>query len=349
MTETEKIEAKNGDSTLSDTEAKIIRQIEYYFGDFNLSKDKFLKDTIKADEGWVSMDTMLKFQRLSKISSDAKEILASLKKSESGLMEVDEENAKIRRRPTVPLPEEEDVKKEQAKMTIYVKGFEKEKTTLDDLLDFFSKYENVINVFKVKNPEGEELIRKWQEDYNEEKKNEFEEKKKKIHEHKAGAKKVKEMVKSTGDTASEAKKEEENLLPKGTVLKLENLNETTTREMLRETLEKEFGVTHTDIAFIYYSKGEPTASLRFKEENAAKNLLTKIEESLKTDGEDAAAKKFEVNGTEVKVSVLEGDEETTFLAKCQADMNENRGRNRGGGHKRRGGFQRGRGGKRSRH
>jgi len=384
MTETEKIEAKNGDSTLSDTEAKIIRQIEYYFGDFNLSKDKFLKDTIKADEGWVSMDTMLKFQRLSKISSDAKEILASLKKSESGLMEVDEENAKIRRRPTVPLPEEEDVKKEQAKMTIYVKGFEKEKTTLDDLLDFFSKYDNVINVFKrtwldkrskernfkgsvfvtfkdresaekfmaaesVKNPEGEELIRKWQEDYNEEKKNEFEEKKKKIHEHKAGAKKVKEMVKSTGDTASEAKKEEENLLPKGTVLKLENLNETTTREMLRETLEKEFGVTHTDIAFIYYSKGEPTASLRFKEENAAKNLLTKIEESLKTDGEDAAAKKFEVNGTEVKVSVLEGDEETTFLAKCQADMNENRGRNRGGGHKRRGGFQRGRGGKRSRH
>jgi hypothetical protein len=157
------------------------------------------------------------------------------------------------------------------------------------------------------------------------------------------------MVKSTGDTESEAKKEEENLLPKGTVLKLENLNETTTREMLRETLEKEYGETHTDMAVIYYSKGGPAASLRFKEENAAKNLLTKIEESLKTVGEeDTAVKKFDINGAEVKFGVLEGEEETTFLAKCLPDMTENRGRNRGGGHKRRGGFQRGRGGKRPR-
>lgn len=304
-------------------------------------------------------------------------------------MEVDEENAKIRRRPSVPLPEDEEVKKEQSRMTVYVKGFEKEKTTLDDLLDFFSKYDNVINVFKrtwldkktkernfkgsvfvtfkdresaekfmavesVKNPGGEELVRKWQEDYNEEKKNEFEAKKKKIHEHKAGAKKVKELVEKSADDESEAKKEEENSLPKGAVLKLENLNETTTREMLRETLEKDFGVTHTDIAFIYYSKGEPAASLRFKEENAAKNLATKIEESLGKvdDGGDEATKVFKVNGAEVKFSVLEGEEETTFLAKCQADMAENRGRNRGGsnrgGHKRRGGFQGGRGGKRSR-
>ena len=387
MTETEKVEtveAKNGASAISDTEDKIIRQIEYYFGDFNLSRDKFLKDTIKADEGWVPMETMLKFQRLSKISSDAKEILVSLKKSESGLMEIDEENGKIRRRPTVPLPEEEEVKKDQARMTVYVKGFEKEKTTLDDLLDFFSKFDNVINVFKrtwldkrskernfkgsvfvtfkdresaekfmavesVKNPEGEELVRKWQEDYSEEKKKEFEEKKKKMHDHKAGAKKVKEMVKSTGDTESEAKKEEENLLPKGTVLKLESLNETTTREMLRETLEKEFGVTHTDIAFIYYSKGEPVASLRFKEENAAKNLATKIEAALGKVAEGGdEAKELKVNGAEVKFSVLEGEEETTFLAKCLADMTENRGRNRGGGHKRRGGFQKFRGGKRSR-
>merc|ERR1712223_78302 len=80
--------------------------------------------------------------------------------------------------------------------TVYVKGFEKTNTTLDDLLGFFGKYDNVIHVnrrtwvdrkddsrnfkgsvfvtFKdkesaeafmalesVKNPEGEELIKKW--------------------------------------------------------------------------------------------------------------------------------------------------------------------------------------------
>ena len=32
--------------------------------------------------------------------------------------------------------------------TVYVKGFEKSKTTLDDLLAFFGQYENVLNVTK---------------------------------------------------------------------------------------------------------------------------------------------------------------------------------------------------------
>lgn len=144
-------EAAEGQNTAQDltmTELKIIRQIEYYFGDFNLSRDKFLKETIKKDEGWVDMETMLKFQRLAQISKDSAVILNSLKKSSTGLMEIDEEKSRIRRSPLKPLPEDESALKEQSKMSVYVKGFEKEKTTLDDLLDFFNKYENVINVFK---------------------------------------------------------------------------------------------------------------------------------------------------------------------------------------------------------
>jgi lupus La protein len=225
---------------------------------------------MKSDDGWVPMETMLKFPRLAEISADPKEILASLKKSTAGLMEVDEEKERLRRCPSKPLPESEDAIKAQSNLTVYVKGFEKEKTSLDDLLDFFNKFDNVVNVFRrtwldnktkgrffkgsvfvtfkdrqsaekfmqlesVQNPEGEELIRKWQEDYNEEKKKEFGEKKRKVSEHKAGAKKVKEMVEKSAA-------EEENRLPKGAVLKLEKLNETTTREMLREKLEKDFGI-----------------------------------------------------------------------------------------------------------
>jgi hypothetical protein len=194
--------------------------------------------------------------------------------------------------------------------------------------------EKFMELESVKNPEGEELIRKWQEDYNEEKKKEFEEKKRKISEHKAGAKKVKEMVEKSA--------EEENRLPKGAVLKLDKLNETTTREMLREKLEKDFGIQHTDIAFIYYNKGEPTAMLRFKEEDAAKKLKEKMEAALKGAGEDSADKKLEINSAEVDYIVLEGDDETAFLDKCLSDMTEMKNKNRGG-HKRRGGFQ-GRGG-----
>merc|ERR1712029_1104460 len=91
-----------------------------------------------------------------------------------------------------------------------LKGFEKTNTTLDDLLSFFEKYDvvyvnrrtyvdrkddsrnfkgSVFVQFKdkesaeafmalesVKNPEGEELARKWQSDYFAEKQKELEEK-----------------------------------------------------------------------------------------------------------------------------------------------------------------------------
>ena len=40
---------------------KVIRQVEYYFGDSNLSRDKFLQDEIKKNEGgWIPLETMLK-------------------------------------------------------------------------------------------------------------------------------------------------------------------------------------------------------------------------------------------------------------------------------------------------
>nr|VZI24229.1 unnamed protein product [Spirometra erinaceieuropaei] len=52
---------------MSDTEltAKILRQVEYYFGDINLSKDNFMKNTLQEKGGWLPFDTLLKFKRLS--------------------------------------------------------------------------------------------------------------------------------------------------------------------------------------------------------------------------------------------------------------------------------------------
>ena len=40
---------------------KVIRQVEYYFGDSNMQRDKFLQDEVAKDaEGWVPLTTMLK-------------------------------------------------------------------------------------------------------------------------------------------------------------------------------------------------------------------------------------------------------------------------------------------------
>ena len=49
--------------------------------------------------------------------------MAALKKGGSGLMEVDEDKHKIRRCPTVPLPEWNDARREELmNNTVYVKG-----------------------------------------------------------------------------------------------------------------------------------------------------------------------------------------------------------------------------------
>ena len=62
---------KKGDFTCDEKlQSKIVRQVEHYFGDYNLPRDKFLKETIQSDEGWVSMDVMMKFQRLAGLSED---------------------------------------------------------------------------------------------------------------------------------------------------------------------------------------------------------------------------------------------------------------------------------------
>lgn len=37
--------------------------LQYYFGDHNLPRDKFLKEQLQLDDGWVPFETMLKFNR----------------------------------------------------------------------------------------------------------------------------------------------------------------------------------------------------------------------------------------------------------------------------------------------
>ena len=88
---------------------------------------------------------MLKFARLSKLSSEGDVILKALQKSEEKLVEVDLENKKVRRNPEIPLPEVEDDEAKKLK-TIYLKGFEKTNTTLDDLLGMQEK--NIENSLK---------------------------------------------------------------------------------------------------------------------------------------------------------------------------------------------------------
>merc|ERR1719154_454209 len=90
----------------------------------------------------------MKFKRLADLSTDKAEIVAAIKKSKAGLIAVAEDNSKIRRDPAIPLPENtEESRKLLEARTVYAKGFDKENTTLDELLDYFNETNpNVVSI-----------------------------------------------------------------------------------------------------------------------------------------------------------------------------------------------------------
>merc|ERR1719474_275118 len=226
---------------------------------------------------------MLKFKRLSELSKDEKVIVAALKQSKAGLLEVSEDGSKIRRDPAIPLPENtEESRKLLEARTAYAKGFNKETTTLDELLDYYNEANPDVVSIQMRNyceKKGKEmvwkfkeetLLKKFQKDYLEEKKKEMEEKKNKYQ------KKDKKPKAEGADGKEEAeeKQEEEFKLPKGSVLKLTGLGGEITREDIKEVLKDECCVNIDkdggDIAFITYEKGEAEAKIRFKTEGGAK-------------------------------------------------------------------------------
>lgn len=102
----------------NELEQKIIKQLEYYFGDINLPCDKFLKEKIKEDEGWITLEVLLTFKRLASLSKDPEVIAAAIEKSENGIVVVSEDRKKLRRNPEKPIPElDDDRKKELMKRT----------------------------------------------------------------------------------------------------------------------------------------------------------------------------------------------------------------------------------------
>uniref|UniRef100_A0A8C6Q528 Small RNA binding exonuclease protection factor La n=1 Tax=Nothobranchius furzeri TaxID=105023 RepID=A0A8C6Q528_NOTFU len=118
----------------------------YYFGDHNLPRDRFLKEQVQLDDGWVTLETMLKFNRLKSLTTDSSVIVAALQKSKTGLLEISEDKTKIRRSSDKPLPELTDEYKDALKhRSVYIKGFPLD-TTLDEIQEWLSGKGNMENI-----------------------------------------------------------------------------------------------------------------------------------------------------------------------------------------------------------
>uniref|UniRef100_A0AC34FY77 La protein n=1 Tax=Panagrolaimus sp. ES5 TaxID=591445 RepID=A0AC34FY77_9BILA len=349
-----------------DLNDKILKQIEYYFGDVNLQRDKFLQDEMKKDHGWVPLDVLLTFNRLKQLSTDKSVIAASVKDSE--VVDVSEDGEKVRRNPAVPIPENSlEFWQEVKTRTVYVKGFPPE-TTLDDIMEYLKPHGTVVNVvmrklketkvfkgsifatFKdkesaenfAKNEDTKkykdiEVTRMMQNDYWAK---EIAENKERKAAEKALKNQMKNETRKKTDDAHSAVH-----FVKGQVMHVSGLP----TENVGFSILKEFFNKYAPVAYAAYEQGSSEASLRFlsSEENAAVKAMEKMNEAAKeSDG------KILFQGQEIQCKVLDGEEEEKYWAdftKNKADKetrgyqhNNRRGRGnkrggRGGGGNRNGG------------
>lgn len=126
------------------------RQVEYYFSDSNLPRDRFLLAKTEEDaEGYVPLSVLLTFNRIKKLGVTSEATLASAIQSSSSL-NLDESQARIRRK--TPLP----AKSLFPTRAVFVKGWPPggPEPDLDFLHDMFSPSGSVLSV----------QIRRWSSD-----------------------------------------------------------------------------------------------------------------------------------------------------------------------------------------
>lgn len=105
------------DSNLNE---KIKNQVEYYFSNVNLVKDRFLLDQIKKGDGWVELSTLLTFSKLKNMTREEDRLVQALRES-SEIVEIDETKKVIKRKE--PLPDFQAYKKQVELRTVHISGF----------------------------------------------------------------------------------------------------------------------------------------------------------------------------------------------------------------------------------
>ncbi|KAM6148087.1 la-related protein 7 isoform 1-T2 [Erethizon dorsatum] len=114
----ESTEKKEGEkkkrSRVKQVLADIAKQVDFWFGDANLHKDRFLREQIeKSRDGYVDISLLVSFNKMKKLTTDGKLIARALKSS--AVVELDLEGTRIRRKkPLGERPKDEDER------TVYV-------------------------------------------------------------------------------------------------------------------------------------------------------------------------------------------------------------------------------------
>uniref|UniRef100_A0A669DED5 La-related protein 7 n=1 Tax=Oreochromis niloticus TaxID=8128 RepID=A0A669DED5_ORENI len=119
--------------------SEVKKQVEFWFGDVNLSKDRFLKKLMEeSDSGYVDISVLASFNRMKQLTTDTKLIARALKNS--SVVELNLEGTKVRRQlPIGELPNDVDSR------TVYVELLPKD-VTHSWIERVFTKCGNVVYV-----------------------------------------------------------------------------------------------------------------------------------------------------------------------------------------------------------
>uniref|UniRef100_A0A5S6Q1D2 La-related protein 7 n=1 Tax=Trichuris muris TaxID=70415 RepID=A0A5S6Q1D2_TRIMR len=298
---------------------KILKQIEFYFCDINIARDKFLNAELEKNDNWLPIDSLMNFSRLKSLSSDSKEtVVNALKALPSNVVEFNEDMMKIRRLPSLkPVSNTPEFWESVTQRSAVVSGFPKE-ATLDEIKEFCEKYGNVECVRLRKNhgnvftgsafvafankEELDKFLSLPTPRYNGTELNVISESEFKAERN--NKKKRSQPEKAPVEKAPRTKRRKKELVRrKGVVLFIENVPHHTSLKQIY-SLCSPFGT----IEWVDHQRDSPTAMVRFAgEENTAVEIVKKVQEN--PDGQ------LKILSTELTVRTLTDEEEEDYWQK----------------------------------
>lgn len=104
--------------TGEDFDARVRKQVEFYFSDSNLQTDRFLWRIYEANDGWVELKTILTFGRMRQYRPEER-VIAALKQSDKLVLSANEDM--IRRK--APLKDRNELKNNRRRNSVHIEGF----------------------------------------------------------------------------------------------------------------------------------------------------------------------------------------------------------------------------------
>ncbi|KCV71393.1 hypothetical protein H696_02341 [Fonticula alba] len=319
--------------------SRILNQIEFYFSDNNVVRDRFMRTKIEESEnGWVPLALLASFKRISSMSTDLELIADAVSKTTSGLIELSEDRQNVRR--VNALPDADSLKDSISAATVYAKGFSTE-ASLDEILEFAAASISDMTVAEGETRPTVAVVRMRRNPSTKQFKGsvyiEFTSPAAadhflaKTHTFKDAELSTMTQAAHVAEKASEratkgskqaaAAAAEAVVVQEDCIVRVTGLPESATRESLRELFEP-----HAPVAFVDYTRGGSEAHIRFSESGVAAKAV-----------EALLATNPKIDDATPTLAVLVGEDNVNYWTVIHQRQRDKR-------HSGHGGFKRGRGG-----